>query len=175
KHRCVSHPPLLRLLSHTQLNTPTTAQIAVTRRQTDMSNPEPPRRRFVPVPIETTFQSYRKNVYDYTSHHRIGPNPELTPEPSPRSPSAQFPLEVQPSDESLSSSHDRRRFAPQLIETSRRSRRVGEPGPATRPADKTDITPYTNHIYSAKPKSNRRQHGHAGGEDEPQRQAQRPF
>ncbi|KAL7785837.1 hypothetical protein V8C37DRAFT_313422 [Trichoderma ceciliae] len=134
-----------------------------------MSNPDLPRRRFVPVPIETTFQSYRKNVSDYTSQHRIGPNPELTPEPSPRSPLAQFPLEVHDSE----SSHERRRFAPQLIETSRRSRRVGDPVPATRPADKTDITPYTNHIYSAKSKSNRRQHGHAGGEDEAQRHAQR--
>ncbi|KAH6603887.1 hypothetical protein Trco_007333 [Trichoderma cornu-damae] len=138
-----------------------------------MSNPDPPRRRFVPVPIETTFQSYRKNVYDYASHHRMGPNPELTPEPSPRSPPPQFPLEVRDNEESesSSSSRERRRFAPQLIETSRRSRRVGDPGPATRPADKTDITPYTNHIYSAKSKLNRRQHGHAGGEDE----LQRPF
>lgn len=136
-----------------------------------MATPEPPRRRFIPVPIETTFQSYRKNVYDYTTHHRIGPNPELTPEPSPRSPTAHFPPEMR--DETAS--HERRRFAPQLIETSRRSRRVGEPGPATKPADKTDITPYTNHIYSAKPKSNRRQHGHAGAEDEPPRRVQRPF
>ncbi|UKZ78398.1 hypothetical protein TrVFT333_006135 [Trichoderma virens FT-333] len=136
-----------------------------------MANPDPPRRRFVPVPIETTFQSYRKNVYDYTSHQRIGPNPELTPEPSPRSPLAHFSLETLGND----ASQERRRFAPQLIETSRRSRRVGDPGPATRPADKTDITPYTNHIYSAKHKSNRRQHGVAAGDEEPQRQASRPF
>ncbi|KAL7930113.1 hypothetical protein V8C35DRAFT_166004 [Trichoderma chlorosporum] len=136
-----------------------------------MANPEPSRRRFAPVPIETTFQSYRKNVYDYTSHQRIGPNPELTPEPSPRSPSAHFPLEELGNEES----QERRRFAPQLIETSRRSRRVGDPGPATRPADKTDITPYTNHIYSAKHKSNRRQHGAAPGDEEPQGQVSRPF
>ncbi|KAL6695608.1 hypothetical protein J3F84DRAFT_340072 [Trichoderma pleuroticola] len=142
-----------------------------------MANTDPPRRRFVPVPIETTFQSYRKNVYDYTSHQRIGPNPELTPEPSPRSPLAHFPLEALGNE----ASQERRRFAPQLIETSRRSRRVGEPGPATRPEDKTDITPYTNHIYSAKHKSNRRQHGAAAaaaaaaGDEEPRRQASRPF
>ncbi|KAL7944165.1 hypothetical protein V8C42DRAFT_97534 [Trichoderma barbatum] len=138
-----------------------------------MANPDPPRRRFVPVPIETTFQSYRKNVYDYTSHQRIGPNPELTPEPSPRSPVAHFSLEALDAEEA---SQERRRFAPQLIETSRRSRRVGDPGPATRPADKTDITPYTNHIYSAKHKSNRRQHGPVGDDEEPQqRHASRPF
>ncbi|KAL7920414.1 hypothetical protein ACQKWADRAFT_298463 [Trichoderma austrokoningii] len=138
----------------------------------NMANPDPPRRRFVPVPIETSFQSYRKNVYDYTSQqHRIGPNPELTPEPSPRSPEAQFSLGA-PQDHG--EPHERRRFAPQLIETSRRSRRVGEQGPATKPADKTDITPYTNHIYSAKAKSNRRQHGgHAGGEDEIPRHVQK--
>ncbi|GFP59147.1 hypothetical protein ACSS6W_007819 [Trichoderma asperelloides] len=136
----------------------------------NMSNPDPPRRRFVPVPIETSFQSYRKNVYDYTSQHRIGPNPELTPEPSPRSPEAQFNLGAAQDN---SEPHERRRFAPQLIETSRRSRRVGEQGPATKPADKTDITPYTNHIYSAKSKSNRRQQGHAGGEEEIQRHVQK--
>lgn len=135
-----------------------------------MADTEPPRRRFVPVPIETTFQSYRKNVYDYTSHQRIGPNPELTPEPSPRSPEAQFPPEMH----NRETSQERRRFAPQLIETSRRVRRVGDPGPATRPTDKTDITPYTNHIYSAKPKATRRQLGPAG-DDEPQRSVARPF
>ncbi|TFB01896.1 hypothetical protein CCMA1212_006362 [Trichoderma ghanense] len=135
-----------------------------------MADTEPPRRRFVPVPIETTFQSYRKNVYDYTSHQRIGPNPELTPEPSPRSPQAQFPPQMH--DREVS--QERRRFAPQLIETSRRVRRVGDPGPATRPTDKTDITPYTNHIYSAKPKATRRQLGPAG-DDEPQRNVPRPF
>lgn len=49
----------------------------------------------------------------------------------------------------------RRRFAPQLIETSRRSRRVGDTGPATRPADKTDISPYTKNIYTASSKPHR--------------------
>ncbi|KAL6855731.1 hypothetical protein J3F83DRAFT_474674 [Trichoderma novae-zelandiae] len=135
-----------------------------------MATTDPPRRRFIPIPIETTFQSYRKNVHDYTSHQRIGPNPELTPEPSPRSPEAHFPPEMHDRE----ASQERRRFAPQLIETSRRSRRVGETGPATRPTDKTDITPYTNHIYSAKPKTNRRQLGPAGDE-EPQHHVPRPF
>lgn len=50
----------------------------------------------------------------------------------------------------------KRRFAPQLIETTKRARRAGQTGPATQPIDKTDITPGTNHIYVSKPK---REHG----------------
>ncbi|KAF4585835.1 hypothetical protein GQ602_005140 [Ophiocordyceps camponoti-floridani] len=46
----------------------------------------------------------------------------------------------------------RRRFHPQLIETSRRAHRTGDDCPATRPTDKTDITPYTNHIYLQRPR-----------------------
>ncbi|KAK3386410.1 hypothetical protein B0H63DRAFT_136339 [Podospora didyma] len=97
-----------------------------------------PRRRFAPIPIETTFERYRKSV----------PVDELTPSPSPRSPSpSPMPRE-------------RRRFAPQLVESSvRRARRVGDEGPATRPTDKTDITPYTNHIYAPKPRRRQSSHG----------------
>lgn len=107
------------------------------------ATPEQPRRRFAPVPIETTFVQYRKT----------GPAPELTPSPSARSDSPPF------KDDYASSQgrREKRRFAPQLVESSvRRSRRAGQEGPATRPTDKTDITPYTNHIYA--PKSKRR-HG----------------
>ena len=107
-----------------------------------------PKRRFAPIPIETTFESVR------STHGRQGgwPNPELTPEPSPRSASPTRDLQ-----------RERRRFKPQLIETSRRTRRVGNPGPATRPTDKTDITPYTNHIYVVKPKPKvRRKRGDVG-------------
>lgn len=92
-----------------------------------------PRLRFAPIPIETTFERYRKTL----------PPGELTPSPSPRSPSPP-------------SRGEKRRFAPQLVESSvRRSRRVGDEGPATRPTDRTDITPYTNHIYA--PKARKRQ------------------
>ncbi|OAQ71015.1 hypothetical protein VFPPC_03382 [Pochonia chlamydosporia 170] len=108
-----------------------------------MASLNPPKRRFAPVPIETTFQSNRKGTLP--GARAGGPNPELTPEPSPRSASPPIPQPRQ-----------RRRFKPQLIETSRRTRRVGDPGPATRPTDKTDITPYTNHIYAAKPKPRRK-------------------
>jgi len=89
---------------------------------------ERPRARFAPIPIETTFERYRKTI----------PTCELTPSPSPRSPSPP-------------PAREKRRFAPQLVESSvRRSRRAGDEGPATRPTDKTDITPYTNHIYAPK-------------------------
>jgi len=104
--------------------------------QSAMASPrEKPRLRFAPIPIETTFEQYRKNA----------PPGELTPSPSPRSPSP--PL------------RGRRRFAPQLVESSvRRSRRAGDEGPATKHSDKTDITPYTNHIYAPKP---RKKYSHA--------------
>lgn len=111
-------------------------------------NSDPPRRRFAPEPIETTYKSHRAAAPLAPAGVRVGPNPELTPEPSPRSLS---PASAHP--------RTRRRFAPQLIESSRRSRRVGDPGPATRPTDKTDITPYTNHIYTAKTKSKKRHDG----------------
>ncbi|KAG5985596.1 hypothetical protein E4U43_005975 [Claviceps pusilla] len=106
-----------------------------------MTTTSPSKRRFAPVPIETTFQSKRKSSI-HGAQRQPGPIPEPTPEPSPRSASPPLPQ------------HARQnwRFKPQLIETSRRTRRVGDPGPATRPTDKTDITPYTNHIYAARPK-----------------------
>ncbi|KAM3463066.1 hypothetical protein NHJ6243_003508 [Beauveria neobassiana] len=122
-------------------------------------NFDPPRRRFVPEPIETTYNSHHASHLPPGRVH-IGPNPELTPEPSPRSRS---PASACP--------RIRRRFAPQLIESSRRSHRVGDQGPATRPADKTDITPYTNHIYTAKARSKKRHDG-AVVEDEGLRRKQ---
>lgn len=127
-----------------------------------MAESERPRRRFAPVPIETTFESVRKSTNNSQKHsqpqpHQIGPNPELTPEPSPRSPSPVAPQW-----------RERRRFKPQLIETSRRARRVGDVQPATRPADKTDITPYTKNIYTAKPK-HRRKHDDAPDDEPPRR------
>ncbi|KAK4141711.1 uncharacterized protein C8A04DRAFT_13855 [Dichotomopilus funicola] len=99
---------------------------------------ERPRARFAPIPIETTFERYRKT---------IPPGAELTPSPSPRSP-APPPLEQR----------EKRKFAPQLVESSvRRAKRAGDEGPATKYTDRTDITPYTNHIYAPKA---RKKHGH---------------
>ncbi|KAM5362166.1 hypothetical protein ACJZ2D_012688 [Fusarium nematophilum] len=131
-----------------------------------MATPDKPRRRFAPEPIETTFETFRsktgkqkqvlhkKETDQPQTPRTMGPNPEPTPEPSPRSPSP-VPQELRP----------KRRFAPQLIETSRRSRRVGDAGPATKPTDKTDITPYTKNIYTTTTKHRGRRRGD-GHDDE---------
>ncbi|KAK9426366.1 hypothetical protein SUNI508_02807 [Seiridium unicorne] len=111
--------------------------------------PTHPRRRFAPVPIETTFDSYRVNKNPH------GPTAELTPDPSPTDSLPPIPpLPSAPVIETRKTSDHKpkRRFAPQLIETSRRAKRAGQEGPATKPTDKTDITPGTNHIYAPKPK-----------------------
>jgi hypothetical protein len=88
----------------------------------------PPSKKRLPVePIETTTRG---------SQASVRPAPELTPEPSPRSPPP-----------ASDRAKPRRRFTPQLIETTRRSKKAGDSMPATLPTDKTDITPGTNHIY----------------------------
>ncbi|KAI0131481.1 hypothetical protein F4814DRAFT_437932 [Daldinia grandis] len=117
--------------------------------------PVKPIRRFAPVPIETTFDSYRVS----SSNNRknpVGPTAELTPDPSPTSPYAPAFLEGENKEDQRQSERSqkkpKRKFAPQLIETTRRSKKADQPGPATKPIDKTDITPGTNHIYAPKPK-----------------------
>lgn len=106
------------------------------------------------MPVETTFKE----------HRRGGPAAELTPEPSPTSDTPPVP----PSPpkvahhETQTVHREKRRFAPQLLESTRRSRRAGDIGPATRPTDKTDITPYSKHIYSLSSKKKQpRRPGHA--------------
>lgn len=119
-----------------------------------MTQPTQSRRRFAPVPIETTFKE----------HRRGGPAAEPTPEPSPTSACSsppRVPAQVT-NHETQTVAREKRRFAPQLLESSRRSRRAGDVGPATKPADKTDITPYAKHIYSlTKKKKHNRRPGHA--------------
>ncbi|KAI0878567.1 hypothetical protein GGS24DRAFT_487179 [Hypoxylon argillaceum] len=128
----------------------------------DMPAPQPPSkpiRRFAPVPIETTFDSYR--VANKNPH---GPAPEPTPDPSPVtsqssftfSPEVAAPTAPKTTQMQEQGKRPKRRFAPQLIETTKRAWRAGQEGPATKPVDKTDITPGTNHIYAPKPK---RTHG----------------
>lgn len=109
------------------------------------------------MPIETTFKE----------HRRGGPAAEPTPEPSPTDdspPAPPSPPKLHPT-QTVTAPREKRRFAPQLLESTRRSRRTGDTGPATRPADKTDITPYSKHIYSLtaknKKKQNQRWPGHA--------------
>ncbi|KAI1395448.1 hypothetical protein F4819DRAFT_501014 [Hypoxylon fuscum] len=115
--------------------------------------PAKPIRRFAPVPIETTFDSYRVNN---NRKNPIGPTAELTPDPSPTTPHApsfyEEEKQSQPGQCEESQKKPKRKFAPQLIETTRRSKKADQPGPATKPIDKTDITPGTNHIYAPKPK-----------------------
>lgn len=96
------------------------------------------KRRFLPQPVETTVKSNRLSASKPTSE----PTPDPTPEPSPRSPQTT----VGRSSEQTTPK-PRRKFAPQLIETTKRSKKAGDPKPATLPTDKTDITPGTNHIY----------------------------
>ncbi|KAI1171343.1 hypothetical protein F4777DRAFT_64334 [Nemania sp. FL0916] len=112
-----------------------------------------PIRRFAPVPIETTFDSYR-----VANKNALRPAPEPTPDPSPTtshssratSP-APGPVAAVRTQTGEQERRPKRRFAPQLIETTRRARRAGQEGPATKPTDKTDITPGTNHIYAPRP------------------------
>ncbi|KAI1316714.1 hypothetical protein F5Y16DRAFT_393084 [Xylariaceae sp. FL0255] len=111
-----------------------------------------PARRFAPVPIETTFDSYR-----ISNRNPHGPAAEPTPDPSPTTPQSSSAFSS--TDVSMASepkpptaTKPKRRFAPQLIETTKRERRTGQKGPACQPTDKTDITPGTDHIYAPKPK-----------------------
>ncbi|KAI1821044.1 hypothetical protein F4861DRAFT_24417 [Xylaria intraflava] len=112
-------------------------------------------RRFAPIPIETTFDSYR--VANKNPHE---PAPEPTPDPSPTTSQSlvAFPPTTIPGASGITQAtvqkkNPKRRFAPQLIETTRKSKRAGQEGPLMKPTDKTDITPNTNHIYASRPKS----------------------
>ncbi|EJT82304.1 hypothetical protein GGTG_02278 [Gaeumannomyces tritici R3-111a-1] len=149
-HRC--HSPIVLPIRPRDLGalTSTKPQPTIDDLQS-MASPTEGKRRFAPIPIETTFAQYRK------PGNLPGPAAELTPDPSPE-PSPTFApapvLVFEPAaaeaytTASYDAPRDKRRFAPQLIDSSRRSRRTGDVGPATRPIDKTDITPYHNHIYS---------------------------
>lgn len=123
-----------------------------------MTQPTPARRRFAPVPIETTFKE----------HRRGGPVAEPTPEPSPTNESAPAAPVLsrvtyqETQTQTQAAPREKRRFAPQLLESTRRSRRAGDIGPATKHTDKTDITPYSKHIYSLSTKKKQpRRPGHA--------------
>ena len=80
-----------------------------------------PKRRFVPEPVETSFKSSKGHTKNSL------PTPEPTPDPIPQNP----PPEETP--------EPRRRFAPELIETTKRSKRAGDNTPATLPTDKVNL------------------------------------
>ncbi|KAF8856710.1 hypothetical protein BDZ45DRAFT_458606 [Acephala macrosclerotiorum] len=89
----------------------------------------PAKRRFVPQPVETTFKSNRQAA-----------DPLPTPEPTP------VPILIEPPPEETPKPG--RRFVPELIETSKRSKKAGDARPATLPTDKTDLTPGVPNIYT---------------------------
>ncbi|SPO05118.1 uncharacterized protein DNG_07803 [Cephalotrichum gorgonifer] len=70
---------------------------------------------------------------------KLGPTPEHTTDAETRPASSPSPINIPPPSAP-------RRFAPQLVETTRRTRRDGDT--SVRPTEKTDITPYTRHKYS---------------------------
>ena len=98
------------------------------------------RKHLLPTPVETTYKSSK------LSGNAL-PTPEPTPVSIPASPSP-TPAEGTP--------RPRPRFAPQLIETSKRSKKAGDSTPATLPTDKvcignldmasTDIFSYWNSL-----------------------------
>lgn len=85
----------------------------------------PAKRRFVPQPVETTFKTNRQPA-----------NALPTPEPTPEPKSISIPQEVKAEE----TPKPRRKFVPDLIETSRRSKRAGDTRPATLPTDKVSYT-----------------------------------
>ena len=88
-------------------------------------------RHFLPTPIETTFKSSKNSA-----------NALPTPEPTPVSTS--IPRSPPPGE----TPKPRRKFAPQLIETSKRSKRAGDPTPATLPTDKVRIGPTDGSVFN---------------------------
>lgn len=92
----------------------------------------PTKRRFVPEPVETSFKSSKQTAS----------NPLPTPEPTPVLIDSNFP--------SLEPPKPRRKFVPQLIESSRRSKKAGDLGPATLHTDKVISSKYQFNIASSK-------------------------
>lgn len=115
-------------------------------------------RKFAPEPIETMVKSSRnKNVAESSSNTRgkFSPRPiEITTRSNrkkiEKEADEQGPDQPQQDTSSLpeilkssipEEKRPRRRFAPQLIETAKRSRKAGDTGPAILPSDKTEATP----------------------------------
>jgi hypothetical protein len=92
----------------------------------------PTKRRFAPQPVETTFKTNRQSA-------NALPTPETTPEP----PSISITQETQAEE----TPKPRRKFVPDLIETSKRSKRAGDARPATLPTDKVSYTMLHTYLY----------------------------
>ncbi|KAF2498914.1 hypothetical protein BU16DRAFT_455608 [Lophium mytilinum] len=126
-------------------------------------------RRFAPQPVETTTKSNRKfaaEPFEFTSRSSKAKADEksskkprkFSPEPIETTTASSWKkakekdeasnakaLEASPPENSAASQTSekkpRRRFTPQLIETAKRTRKAGDPGPAILPSDKTEATP----------------------------------
>lgn len=90
-------------------------------------------RKFLPIPILTTFHSNRPKKDDKvaatsTQSQLATPSEEKITPPKPKT---------------------SRKFLPDLIETNRRSKKFGDLKPATLPTDKTDLTPGIPNIYTS--------------------------
>ncbi len=86
-------------------------------------------KRFSPVPVQTTSQCNRKEaVFECLQ----APDPSKIPDPSPV---RRLPQPV----ETTTTSSRRKKFSPQLIETTKRSRKAGDVGLALLPTEKTEI------------------------------------
>jgi hypothetical protein len=97
---------------------------------TDKGKEAAPKRRFVPEPVKTTFKS-----------GKLHPAKSLpTPEPTPNS----IPKSSPPSE----TPKPRRKFTPDLIETSKRSKKAGDSRPATLPTDKVSGLLHFQPFYS---------------------------
>jgi len=83
------------------------------------------KRKFLIEPVETSFKSSKQAA-----------NPLPTPEPTPVS----IPISPPPEE----TPKPRRRFVPELIETSKRSKRAGDSRPATLPTDKVSGSIFVN-------------------------------
>ena len=116
------------------------------KRQARERSASPPRtiRRFKPELAESSTRSTRKDAIQMQPPTRQGLKIQDT-NASPTTDSPNSRVQVKP-----------RRFAPQLIETTKRSRKSGDLQPAHLPSDKTDLSPgdpvyIPRHLHAARP------------------------
>ncbi|KAI9852618.1 MAG: hypothetical protein M1838_000066 [Thelocarpon superellum] len=132
-----------------------------------MTDPAPPRRRFLPQPVEVTTKVRASRTKEPTVAHptntvvtieseparvTIGSTPRrFKPEPVEMSTKSSRKRPPETTHDSSRRQHRQegdlpkpkptRRFAPQLLETTTRSRRSGDNGPVLSSADKTEVAP----------------------------------
>ncbi|KAF2253126.1 hypothetical protein BU26DRAFT_528417 [Trematosphaeria pertusa] len=107
-------------------------------------------RRFAPEPTETSERSSRKKFaeeWESQTTRKFKPEPLETPASSNRKKQGinqQAKIDATSSSSQRTGKRPPRKFAPQLIETARRSRRAGDAAPVIRPSDRTEATPVDN-------------------------------